>query len=66
MKTKKPAKKTTKKAPMKKSADRKAAPRTRIEAEISKKEKELLKRYVKSKKISVTQLIKNWIKSLLK
>jgi hypothetical protein len=26
----------------------------------------MLQKYVKSKKISVTQLIKNWLKSLLK
>jgi hypothetical protein len=55
-----------KKPALKKPADRKAAPRTRIEASISKKEKAMLQKYVKSKKISVTQLIKNWLKSLLK
>ena len=59
-------KKVNKKAPLKKPADRKSAPRTRIEAVISKKERTLLQKYVKAKKITVTQLIKNWLKSLLK
>lgn len=59
-------KKVNKKAPLKKPADRKSAPRTRIEAVISKKERNLLQKYVKAKKITVTQLIKNWLKSLLK
>lgn len=59
-------KQVNKKAPLKKPADRKSAPRTRIEAVISKKERTLLQKYVKAKKITVTQLIKNWLKSLLK
>lgn len=60
------AKTKPKKAALKKPADRKAAPRTRIEAKVTKKEKELLKKYAKSKQLSVTQIIKNWLKSLLK
>lgn len=59
-------KKVNKKAPLKKPADRKSAPRTRIEAVISKKERNLLQKYVNAKKTTVTQLIKNWLKSLLK
>lgn len=64
MKTKPKTK--TKKAALKKPADRKAAPRTRIEARITKKEKDMLKRYAKSNRLSVTQIIKNWLKYLLK
>lgn len=60
------AKTKTKKAAYQKPADRKAAPRIRIEATITKKEKELLKKYAKRKELSVTQVIKNWLKSLLK
>ena len=60
------AKKKTKKAPLKKAADRKAAPRTRIEAKVTKKEKELLHKYAKGKKMTITALINKWLKSLLK
>lgn len=61
-----PATKTVKKAANKKSADRKAAPRKRVEAVITEREHAIIKKAAHKHEMTVTELIKNWIKSLLK
>lgn len=55
-----------KKAANRKPADRKAAPRRRVEAVITKKEHEIIKKAAHKNEMTITQLVKNWIKSLLK
>lgn len=62
-----------KKKAIKKPADRRAAPKTktaktriRVEALVSKTERTAINKAAKSKGISVSQMIKNWIKSLIK